>query len=135
MHILHDECEHPGISSVYFLSMIDMCPGDPTCILSITMTYICDLAKKHNISPIITFDQLLFWKAFEVIYNIPPNSPLKNIVLLLKSFHTVMNVVEAIGTLLQSSGLDRILEEIYVENAVNLMLTGKCAQRAFRYFF
>jgi len=59
MYILHSECEYPGLSSVHFLPMIDMYPGDPTCILS-TLTYICDLAQKQNIWPIITFDQPLF---------------------------------------------------------------------------
>ena len=72
--------------------------------------------KKHNISP--TFDQPLFWKAYEIIYNAPPNSPLKNIGLLLGSFYSFMNVLGAIGTLMRGSGLDRILEEIYGENAV-----------------
>ena len=95
------------------------------------MTYICDLAKKHNLSPIITFDQPLFWKASEIIYNAPPKSPLKNIALLLGSFHAFMNVLGAIGALMQGSGLDRNLTEVYGENAVKHTLTGKSAQRAF----
>ena len=34
MHMLHNESDHPGQSSVIFLPMIDMYPGDKTCILS-----------------------------------------------------------------------------------------------------
>jgi len=108
-----------------------MYPGDPTCILS-TLTYMCDLAKKHNIWPIIKFDQPLFWKASEIIYNALPNSPLKNIVLLLGSFHTFMNDLGAIGLLMQGSLLDGILEVVFGENAVKHMLSGKSVQRAFR---
>ena len=41
----------------------------------------------------------------------------------------------AIGTLMQGCGLDRILKQIYGENAGKHMLTGKSVQRAFRGHF
>ena len=131
MNIIHSGTEHPGKSSVTFLPMIDMYPGDPTCILS-TLTYICDLAARHSISPIVTFDQPLFFKASEIIYNSPEWSPLKNITLMLGSFHTLMNVLGAIGTLMQGSGLIDILETVYGDNAVKHMMGGKAVQRALR---
>jgi len=131
MHVVHSKCEYPGQSKVHFLPMIDMYPGDQTCILS-TLTYICSLAERHTISPVITFDQPLFFKASEVIYNAPPDSILKRIVLRLGSFHTLMNALGAIGTLMHGSGLADILETVYGENAVKHMLTGKSVQRAFR---
>jgi len=111
--------------------MIDMYPGDPTCILS-TLTSICSLAEKNNISPIITFDQPLVWKASEIIHNAPKGRSLKVIVLMLGSFHTLMNVLGAIGTLMQGTGLANIFEEIFGENAVTDIMTGKSVQRAFR---
>ena len=43
-----------------------------------------------------------------------------------------MNLLGAIGTLMEGSGLDTLLEEIYGENAVVHMLKGKAVQRAFR---
>ena len=78
MHVLHSGGKHPGKASVTFLLIIDMYPGDPTCILS-TLTYICAVAEKSNISPVITFDQPLFWKASEIIYNAPKDSPIKKL--------------------------------------------------------
>lgn len=124
MHVLHSGSKHPGKASVTFLAMIDMYPGDPTCILS-TLTYICGPAEKSNILPVITFDQPLFWKASEIIYNAPKDSPIKTNVLMLGSFHTLMNVLGAIGTLMQGTGLVNTLEEIYGENAVKHIMTGK----------
>ena len=59
MHMLHRGKEHPGKSSVEYLPMIDLYSGDKTCILS-TMNFIYNLASKHNISPVITFDQPLY---------------------------------------------------------------------------
>lgn len=47
MHIVYSKCEYPGQSTVHFLPVIDMYPGDPTCILS-TLTYICSLAEAQN---------------------------------------------------------------------------------------
>ena len=131
MHILHSGRKHPGKASIKFLPILDMYPGDPTCILS-TLTYICALAEKSNISPVITFDQPLFWKASEIIYNAPKDSPIKTTVLMLGTFHTLMNVLGAIGTLMQGTGLTYILEEIYGENAVKHIMSGKSVQRAFR---
>jgi len=53
-------------------------------------------------------------------------------VLLLESFHTFMNALGTIGTLMQGSGLDGILEVVFGENAVKHMLSGKSVQQAFR---
>ena len=91
MHLLHKECEYPGKSSVQFLPMIDMNPADKTCILS-TLDYMCSLSSKHNMPTIITFDQPLFWKASEIVNSVPDDSPIRNVILLLGSFHTFMNV-------------------------------------------
>ena len=43
-----------------------------------------------------------------------------------------MNVLGAIGTLMDGTGLKDILETVYGENSVTHMLTGKSVQRAFR---
>ena len=63
MHVLDTDCEYPGQSTIAFLPMVDMYPGDKTCILS-TLQYICNLASKHNAPPVVTFDQPLFWNIY-----------------------------------------------------------------------
>jgi hypothetical protein len=131
MHLLHKQFDHPGQSSIAFLPMIDMYPGDQTCIFS-TLEYICKLASKYNAPPVVTFDQPLFWKASEIMQEVPDNSPIRDVVLLLGSFHTFMNLLGAIGTLMDGSGLIDILETIYGENAVVHMMSGKAVQHSFR---
>ncbi len=111
--------------------MIDLNPGDKTCNYS-TLHVLCRLASKHNAPAIITFDQPLFLKASEIIYEVQDSSCLRDIVLLLGSFHTFMNLLCALGTLMNGTGLKDILEAVYGENAVGHVLTGKAAQRAFR---
>ena len=59
MHILHQGSQHPGQSSVKFLPMINMYSGDKSCIVS-TLDFICNLATKHNLPTIVTFDQPLY---------------------------------------------------------------------------
>lgn len=51
---------------------------------------------------------------------------------MLGSFHTFMNLLGAVGTLMAGSGLSNILCEIYGENAVIHMMSGKAVQRSFR---
>ena len=51
---------------------------------------------------------------------------------MLGCFHTFMNLLGAIGTLMEGTGLRNIIEVIYGENAVQHMMTGKSVQRAFR---
>lgn len=134
MHTLNIERSHPGQSSVQFLPMIDMYPGDKTCILS-TLEFICNLAAQQNVSPVVTFDQPLFWKASEIVNQAEENSPVKDVILLLGSFHTLMNLLGAIGTLMEGSGLKEILETFYGENAVAHIMSGKAVQRALRGHF
>jgi hypothetical protein len=131
MHLAHKKHQHPGQSSVVFLPMIDMSSSDKTCIFS-TLNYVCKLASKYDISPVVTFDQPLFWKASEIINEVLEDSPLRSVVLLLGSFHTLMNLLGAIGTLMDGSGIADILGTIYGENTVMHMLNGKAVQKAVR---
>ena len=129
--MIHKECKYPGKSSVQFLPMIDMDPGDKTCILS-TLDYLSILSSKHNMPTIITFDQLLFWKASEIVNAVTDDSQIRDVILLLGTFHTFMNVLGATGTLMDGTGLKEIMETVYGENAFVHMMSGKAVQRAFR---
>ena len=123
--------EYPGKSSVQYLPMIDMNPGDKTCTLS-TLDYLCGFSSRHNMPATITFDQPLFWKASEVMNAVADDSPIRNVILLLGTFHTFMNLLGAIGSLMDGSGLKEIMETVYGENAITHILSGKAVQRAFR---
>ena len=131
MHILHQGEKHPGESSVRFLPMINLPSSDMTCLLS-TLEYVYNLAYSHHFPAVLTFDQPLFWKASEIAHNAPEGSHLKEIVLLLGSFHTFMNLLGGIGTLMDASGLMNLLETVYAHKTVNHLLSGKAVQRAFR---
>ena len=88
MQLVHSG-RHPGTSSVMFLPLIDMNPSDTTCVYS-TLKYIQEHADRHNVTPIITFDQPLWWKALMITINEPVGSKLRSIVLRLGGFHTEM---------------------------------------------
>ena len=59
MQLLHHGT-HRGQSSVMFLPMTDLNPSDLSCIHS-TLKFICTHAHDNNVTPIVTFDQPLFW--------------------------------------------------------------------------
>lgn len=122
---------YPGKSNITFLPMIDLNPNDMTCIYS-TLQYTSKLARQFNRTPVITFDQPLYWKAFTIICNENEESSLKSIVLRLGGFHLEMSYLGAIGNIMKGSGLQEVLERVYAPNAVVRMLSGKAVARAVR---
>ena len=104
MLAIHQGQTNPGPSSQLFLPMIDLSPSSPTCVRS-TLEYLCDIAEQHKVTPVITFDQQLYWIALMIMEDQPLTSRLRCIVLLLGGFHTEMSLVRAIGTIMDGSGL------------------------------
>ena len=122
---------HPGKSSILFLPMIDLDPSNMSCIFS-TLNYLCDQAKKFNVTPVITFDQPLFWKAMLIVESEPTGSDLKEVVLRLGGLHVEMSFLGCVGHLMAETGLAQVLEVVYAENAVKHILSGKAISRAIR---
>lgn len=123
--------QHPGKASVVFMPMIDMNPNDLTCIYS-TLVFVSSHAKKYNTTPVITFDQPLWWKAHTIVESEPPNSILRSTVVRLGAFHTQMSFLGCIGRLMSGSGLHELLEVVYAPNSVSHMLSGKAVSRSVR---
>ena len=131
MQLLHHNIPRSGKSSDIFLPMIDLSPSDPTCVRS-TLEYIVDHAKRYNTTPVITFDQQLWWIAFMIIESQPKESPLRQIVLILGGFHTQNSFLCSIGSLMAGSGLKEVMSQVYAEGSVEHMLSGKAVARAIR---
>ena len=87
---------HPGKSSVTLLQMIDMDPSNMSCVYS-TLKYVSSEARRHDVTPILTFDQPLWWKAQLIVACEEPNSDLQDIVLRLGGFHKEMSFLGSIG--------------------------------------
>lgn len=125
---------HPGKASIHFLPMIDMDPTDLSCVFS-TLHFVADENRRQGTTPILTFDQPLWWKAKTIIVNENDDSELKQIVLNLGGFHSTMSFLGCIGHMMTSTGLSDVLGVVYAENAVNHMLSGKAYARAIRGHF
>ena len=134
MQLYHKDGEYPGKSTITFLPMIDMNPSDHSCINS-TLHFVCEQSGKYCVTPVVTFDQPLFWKATTIINNSSVTSPLQKIVLCLGGFHTEMSFLGRIGHLMMGSGLQESWRRVYAPNAVTHMLTGKVVARAIRRHF
>ena len=83
-----------------------------------TLKCLLKFAQNNNVQPIITFDQPLFWKVSTIIQASSIGDELREIVLMFGPFHTFMNLLGAIGTLMSGSGLSNILQQVFAENAV-----------------
>ena len=129
MQLIHEKQnrEEFKTDNVTFLPMIDLSASDMSCIFS-TLSFISTLAYKPAI---VTFDQPLFWKGKKIV--IEANDPLvRQIIVMLGTFHTIMNLLGCIGYLMANTGLSDISEDIYGECTVNQMLIGKAYSRALR---
>lgn len=62
----------------------------------VLLDYLCSLSSKHNIPTVITFDHPLFWKASEIMNSVTDDSPIRDVVLLLGTFHNP-NLHECVG--------------------------------------
>ena len=100
-----------------------------SCVYS-TLKYVSSEARRHDVTPILTFDQPLWWKAQLIVACEEPNGDLQDIVLRLGGFHTEMSFLGSIGHIMVGSGLLELLELVYAQNAVGHMLSGKAISRA-----
>ena len=78
----------------------------------------------------MTFDQPLWIKAVEIVA-----AKSLGIVVRLGGFHSLMSFVGSIGSLMEESGLEKLLEIIYGKNTVTHMFSGKAISRALRGHF
>ena len=112
---------------ITLLPTIDMNPNNEQCIYS-TLMFIIEQAKQLNVQvPCVTFDQPLWLKATGII----AESKL-NIVARLGGFHTAMSFLGAIGKLMKGSGLEELISEVYAENSVIHVMSGKAVSRSLR---
>ena len=92
------------------------------------MLFIQSQADKLNIlTPVVTFDQSLWYSASGIIAE-----KKLDIVYRLGGFHTLMSFINSIGYVMGGSGLEEVLTEVYVEDSVLHMLSGKACARAMR---
>ena len=119
---------YPGQSTFTFLPMIDMDPTNMSCIYS-TLHFVSSLALRYETTPVLTFDQPLWWKATMIIDNEPPDSVLRSIFLRPGGFHTEMSFLGCMGRLMAGSGLQQLLEVVFAQNSVTHMLNGKAIAR------
>ena len=92
---------------INFLPIIDLNPGDESCIYS-TLKFITEEANKFGIlASCVTFHQPLWLKAIRII----AESGLK-IVAKLGGFHTTMSFLGSTGKLMAGSGIEELLVEV-----------------------
>ena len=130
MHLVTHGTDSPHASAITMLPIIDLNPGDLSCIYS-TLLFVQKQSKQINmITPCITFDQPLWIKAVEIA-----SAKSLDIVVRLGGFHCLMSFVGSIGSLMEGSGIENLLETIYGRNTAPRMISGKAISRALRGHF
>jgi hypothetical protein len=119
--------DYPMAADIRMLPIMDANPNDRSTIFSI-LSFVEKQAQLLNMqTACITFDQPLWLKAFEIAMN-----EKMNVVCRLGGFHTLMNFLGAIGSIMAGSGLAEGLEVCYGPVSVTHMMTGKAYAKALR---
>ena len=108
-----------------------MNPNDMSCVYS-TLRFVATECKRHEVTPILTFDQPLWWKGQLIIANEPAGGDLHALILRLGGFHAEMSFLGCIGSVMAASGLEELLGEVFAPNTVKHVLSGKALARAVR---
>ena len=66
---------------------------------------ICLFTCRYNVTPVLTFDQPLWWKATTIVASVKEDDDIKSVVLMLGGFHTRMSFLGCIGHLMGGSSL------------------------------
>lgn len=123
--------QYPGKSSFLYLPMVDLEASNINCIYT-TLCFVSEHAKRHGVTPVLTFDQPLWWKAFTIIQDESTTSDLRRIVLKLAPMHLEMSYAGSIGHNMSGSGLKNLLEIPYADNSLPHIMNGKSLDRARR---
>ena len=118
---------HYNKSGVILLPIIDLQPTNLTCIYSTLIFFQRQVDQMNIKSPLVTFDQLLWCKTQGLIADKG-----LNIVCRLGGFHTLMSFMGSIGYMMSGSGLEEIWRQVYAENTVPHLMSGKGYSRARR---
>jgi hypothetical protein len=102
---------------LFYFPFINLAASDPTWITS-TLYFIVNQGRKYGFTPVLTFDQPLYLKAFAIQ---KCNSDSSHIVLKHGGFHTQMSYIHAICSLMDGSGLKEVYEQIYAAETVTLL--------------
>ena len=80
--------------------------------------------------PSVTFDRQSWIKAFKI-------AAVKSLITFvhLGGFHTLINLVDSIGILMEGLGIEKSMEAIYVKDSVSYILSGNALARVLRAHF
>ena len=70
------------------------------------LIYVADRAERHDLTPVITFDQPLWWESLAIQLSQPEGSPIRRLILKLGAFHVEMSFLGSNGHLMAGSGIN-----------------------------
>ena len=74
------------------VTFLPMATTNMSCIYS-TLAFVAEQAMRQGMTPIVTFDQPLWWKAQSIVHSDTPDDATKSNVLKLRMFHTQMRLM------------------------------------------
>jgi len=124
---------------VITLPFINTPPSNYDTVYTAALQYASELIQltqkddeSNQLRVTITFDQILYWKAREIIATALPNSQITKCIVHLGGFHLLMSFLGSIGYFMAGSGLKELLCITHAPLSVDKMLQGHAFARAVR---
>lgn len=117
------------VSGVEPLPFINMDPSNLSTIYTALLFARRECDKNRQKTCIVTFDQPLFIKAFEIVLS---SDDLNDFMVRLGGFHLLMSFMGAVGKIMAGSGLEELWGTVFAQSSVCHMLTGHAYPRALR---
>ena len=130
MEKLTEKNKNYKISEVIFFPFVNGPPSDYSTLYT-GADYCVRHAEEIGMKTvIITCDQPLYVKMVDIVKSGIFKE--KHVVARLGGFHCYMSFLGCIGYLMSGSGLKELLNEVFAENTINHMMTGKAYSKAVR---
>ncbi|KAJ8887374.1 hypothetical protein PR048_013589 [Dryococelus australis] len=113
------------------LPFINLHPSNPTSC-NTCLHFAAEECRKQQQRCIVTFYQPLFIKAMDIVSQADKVDELSKVIVRLGGCHLLMSYMEAVGKIMDGSGMEQMWGEVFSKNAVVHMANGHFYARALR---
>ena len=121
------------LSSVEALPFINLVSTKPSANDTALLFAVDECKKNKKTSCIVTFDQLSYQKASEIVAE--SLEKLGDVIVRLGGFHSLMSCMGAVGNIMAGGGLEELWSTVYAPSFVSHVVTGHAFSRALRAHF
>jgi len=124
MQLMTNNNTNYQISQVVVLSFINLQPTNMDVIYSALMFSSKECERNKQKTCLVTLDQPLYAKAFDIVAACRNSGKLSSIVVRLGGFHILMSFMGAVAYIMKDSGIEELWSCVYASNSIPHVMSG-----------